>query len=567
MRLERRLLVILAALPLGACSESASGSGGTGGGPPPPPPPPPPVIVSGPILVPNPNAAVPLAATVELATDVPTKVTLTLDDGSKIWSVTPQPAFALAHETPVLGVRPDRTHLITVKVTDQAGLSTVAPSPLTFVTPPLPAGFPPLLVDVSDPTRMEPGVTLLAPNSVGAHTGPTITPLVMLDAQGQVVWYFEGGLGISDARRIANGNLLFIGNDSVVEIDMFGNQVGLWWPNNIDPQGAPPNATLVPTDSFHHEVSELPPGDIADFVALSSEMRQIPNYPSSVIDPHQTQPLANVVGDVIVAFDRDGTVVKEWKLLDSLDPYRVCYESLGGFWTGYYGVTTYDWSHANSVELDPSDDSWVVSCRHQDAVIKIDRASGDLVWILGDHERWFLPWSARLLEPVRSPDQHSPGSAAPFNAFPDDRFAWNYHQHAPHVLAGGHLMLFDNGNGRAIPPKLELPMPDRYSRALELSIDRTKMTVSQVWDHGGAEDKWYSGFLCDADALSATDNVLVCDGGKLDLSTLKLSSRVFEVTRDDPGEIVFQVRVQNLDPFDPGGWICYRAERLPGVYP
>ncbi len=562
MRLDRSFAALLTALALVACNDSSTS--GTPGGPPPPTPP---VIVSGPLLIPNPNLAVPLAATVEIATVVPTQVTLTLDDGTKVWSVTPVAGFSLAHETPVLGVRPDRTHQITVKVTTQAGGSTLAPAPLVFVTLPLPPEFPPLFIDVSDPTQMEPGVTLLAPTAQGAHTGPTKTPLLMLDEEGEVVWYFDGGHSISDSRRLSNGNLLFMAADGIIEIDMFGDQVQLWWPNNINTGGAPPGATLVAADSFHHEVYELPPGDMADFVALSTEMRVIPNYPSSVTEPNQTQPFANVVGDVIVAFDRDGTVVREWKLLDILDPYRVCYDSLLGFWDGLYGVVTYDWSHGNAVVLDSSDDSWIVSCRHQDTVLKIDRSSGNLVWILGDHERWFLPWSARLLDPVRSADQGSTTPAAPIGILPDDRFAWNYHQHSPQVLSGGRLMLFDNGNGRAIPPKPELPTADRYSRALEVDIDRAKLTVSQVWDNGGAENKWYSGFLCDADALSATDNVLVCDGAKLDPATQKLWARVFEVTRDDPGEIVFQVRVQDQDPSNPGGWTCYRAERLAGVYP
>jgi arylsulfate sulfotransferase len=543
MRLERNLPAFLASLALIACSGGSS-SGGN-------PPPTPPAIVTGPTLMPNPNPEVPLAAMVELETDVPTEATLTLDDGTKVWSVTPQPGFSLTHQLAVLGVRPDKTVQITVEVRDQAGLETTAPAPVVFVTPPLPAGFPPLQLDVSDAARMEPGVTMFGPSAVGGVPGVTIAPLIMVDEEGEVVWYYNPGFNIGDARRMANGNLLVMGDSAIMEIDMFGNQVQLWWPNNIQPNNAPPGATLVAADSFHHEVVELPAGDAADFVTLSTEMRVLPDYPMDVVDRTQTQPTANVVGDVIVAFKRDGTVVEEWKLLDVLDPYRVSYDSLVGFWDTLYGMVTYDWSHGNAVVLDPTDDSWIVSLRHQDAVVKIERATGALEWILGDHERWFLPWAGRLLTPV--PD--------------DGSFLWNYHQHAPDVLSGGRLMMFDNGNGRAIPPNMQLPDPDRYSRALELMIDEAQMTVTHVWQNGGVSDPWYSRFLCDVDPLPMTDNVLVTDGGKVDPLNSRNWGRVFEVDRSDQGEIVFQLSVRDLSPVDPIGWTVYRAERLTSVYP
>lgn len=59
-----------------------------------------------------------------------------------------------------------------------------------------------------------------------------------------------------------------------------------------------------------------------------------------------------------------------------------------------------DWCHANAVSHDPRDDSLLVSLRHQDCIIKIDRRSGDLVWILGDPGNWRAPWSDSLLRPV-----------------------------------------------------------------------------------------------------------------------------------------------------------------------
>ncbi|MEZ4241635.1 MAG: aryl-sulfate sulfotransferase [Myxococcota bacterium] len=41
----------------------------------------------------------------------------------------------------------------------------------------------------------------------------------------------------------------------------------------------------------------------------------------------------------------------------------------------------YIWSHANAVEVDPRDDTLIVSVRHQDAVLKLTR-DGEIRWIL-----------------------------------------------------------------------------------------------------------------------------------------------------------------------------------------
>ena len=72
--------------------------------------------------------------------------------------------------------------------------------------------------------------------------------------------------------------------------------------------------------------------------------------------------------------------------------------------------------------------------------------------------------------------------------------------------------MFDNGNGRAVPPAAPLPGPQRYSRAVEYVIDEAAMTVRQRWAFGGAGEGWYSAAVGDADELEATGNVLVTDG-------------------------------------------------------
>jgi arylsulfate sulfotransferase len=375
------------------------------------------------------------------------------------------------------------------------------------------------------------------------------TFLVIVDGDGDIVWYYDDDIGISDSRRLRNGNLLFLhsGNRGAREIDMLGNVVGEWTATGWDRE-LPEGSVGVATDSFHHEIVELPDDDIADFLVLSTELRPFSDYPLDVADPSQTEDGdVGVLGDTIVTFDRDGTIVEEWSLLDVLDPYRVSYDSLGTDWKVVYGdEDTRDWSHANAVVLDPEDGNLIVSLRNQDALIKVDRESGELMWILGDPDRWEEPWSSTLLEPT--------GASGDFE--------WSYHQHAPMFTPDGTIVLYDNGNGRAIPPEPELDPDDRYSRAVEYRIDDDAGTVAQVWAFGGPDDPWYSGALGDADHLAETGNLLVTDGFRTADDGGRWA-RAFEVTRTDPGEVVWEIAARG----DEVGWTIYRAERLQSIYP
>ena len=518
-----------------------------------------------PSITPSNDPATPLYATVSLGTDEPAVVELDVDDGTRTWTIVPDPTPATDHELTVLGVKPDRVHSITVRARDAAGNEATAPGMLVLPTPPLPAGFPPLQVLASDPARMEPGVFLFA-TSYGTTAGATGSFVVMLDEAGEVVWYHETVDQISDLRRTAEGRLLYIeGNYGLREVDMLGRTVGHWWASNVN-ASAPTGAIPVALDTFHHEVYPLPAGLGADFLVLSTEMRTYTSYPASEVDPTQTVASAEVVGDVVAEVRRDGTVAREWRLLDLLDPYRMSYDSLLGFWDSVYGRPTHDWSHANALVLDPFDDSVIVSSRHQDALVKIARSSGELVWILGDPARWQMPWAQSLIDPAQ--EGYWDVAPVPFGGpAAQAPFQWFYHQHAPMVTPTGSILLFDNGNQRAIPPDPGLAPPERYSRAVEVAVDPARRTVRQLWSYGGPEDPFFSPVVGDADLMPATDNVLVTDGGKILVGTTRWA-RVLEVERGDatrPSEIVFEVQVR--DDVTSTSWLVYRAEKLADVYP
>ena len=365
----------------------------------------------------------------------------------------------------------------------------------------------------------------------------------------------------------------------------------------------------------------MPSGNL---LVLSTEMRRIADYPTTVGDDTAPKAAANVIGDVVVEFARDGSIVNEWKLMDLLDLQRLGYESLGAVWDQWAYVDveggTKDWAHGNSVSCDADTDSILVSLRHQEAVISLSRERGQLNWILGTHEGWGERWAPYLLEP-------------------EGDVEWQYHQHAAETTASGSLLLFDNGNFRAMPPHPQMDVGDSYSRAVEYAIDPAAKTVRQVWSYGGPDDeilaisefpKWrkylislsflgqssvrpvqvggsrastgpfpsnhprktpkgpkialgnpdrpeifYSPFISEADQLPRTGNVLITDGGRVrDQQGLPSANivgdhhwaRIVEVTHDDHPDKVFELTVDSNDAEDAIGWAIFRSERLPSLY-
>ncbi len=512
-----------------------------------------PRFLQGPSIAPNPNPRVPLAALIEFITDRPVWADLEVSDGAKSWFVSFGSDFVRRHTLPLLGLSPGKSYSIAVTVTDAGGNCFTWPEPLEIATDPLPEDFPPLRVKTSEPEKMEPGVTLF---NVGRYESPSYGLLAAVDETGEVIWYFQTDHGIGNVTQLQNGNLLYLHGTGATEIDWLGNIIQRWHPTGRGETGGE-FSIPVNADMFHHDIFELPNGN---FLVLSTELRRLNNYSSSETDPSAPAETANVVGDLVVEFSPDGRIVNQWSLFDLLDPYRIGYGSLGGLWNSLYGSPvggTRDWTHGNAVFHDPSDDSILLSLRHQDALVKISRKTGELQWILGNHGGWNRLWNRHLLEPV-------------------GELQWPYHQHASVVTGEGTILLFDNGNFRARPFEAALATAQSYSRAVEYRVDAANRTVSQVWSYGGPdEEAFYSPFGCSAYWLPHTGNVLVTDGSRItDVEGKPAQSvpgasrwaRIVEVTRTTPARKVFELIVGDESQTGRFGWAVYRSRRIASLY-
>jgi hypothetical protein len=317
----------------------------------------------------------------------------------------------------------------------------------------------------------------------------------------------------------------------------------------------PASSIAVDADTFHHDVCREPSGNL---LVLSSEVRRFSDYPSSETDPRAPRHAANVVGDVLLEMTPEGKILGRHRFLDLLDPYLLGYDSLDTqFWYDVYqnlqSDPPHDWAHANAVYCD-GDGRALVSFYNLSTVASLDLRSGAIDWLLTDPEGWKEPWQGKLL-------RAAPG------------FEWPYYFHAVTRTRRGTLLLFENGILRARPFHPRLPAAQATSRVVELAVDETARTVSQVWSYGGSgSERFLSPFLSEADELERTGNILITDGGRVrgadgadseDTRAGHHWGRVLEVTHTTPPEKVWELRIDNPD----SGWAIYRSERLPSLYP
>ena len=512
-------------------------------------------------LVANPNPTVPLAAILRVTGDEPSTLTINIDDGERQWSVSPSDAVSTAHEAAVLGMRAARTHTITATLTDAKGNASVTEA-MTFETPPLPDAFPTPRVTVNKPEAVEDGVTLFNVNgrwgADGKQTPSGFAPAVIVDNAGEIVWYYlPDGHKVHEIRPTAHGTYtyeIWPGSGGMVEIDVLGNVLRRWHFTGTA-QDIAEGSIPVETDTIHHDYVDLPNGNM---LVLSSENRVIEDWYTSETEAMAPRAAANVIGDVIIEMTKEGEVLREWKLHDILDPYRIAYNSMRrDFWSGHYGDfvegPVHDWTHGNAIIYEEADNSFVISLPYQDAVIKISMDTGELVWILGNHDNWREPWKEKLLTPVGDVD-------------------WSYKHHAVSHTENGTYLLYDNGVGRTSPFDPGMALEESYTRAVEYSVNEETMEVSQVWVYGPEDEHFYARYLGDVDWQEQTDNILITIGAQETNADGKNSppgpgtqrwARLVEVTHTEPAEKVWEMRLQDDDT----GWSIYRAERIPSVYP
>lgn len=231
----------------------------------------------------------------------------------------------------------------------------------------------------------------------------------------------------------------------------------------------------------------------------------ITNIPDSV--PHSAFG-ARVVAAVIQEV-KDGKVIFEWYSTDYPELYEYSVERADFF---NEMIAWSDYAHLNSIDVDGQDENFICSFRHLDAMLKIDRSTGEILWILSGKGDQF-----GLTDAQKTSRQHD------FRKIDSNTYS-----------------VFDNGYDQ------------EQTRIIEYTLDETNLRVVDFKEY--YLEKVFSPFQGNAQKIDKTGARYVFSGGMW----MNNSNALFYDVDFETQEILFEaVPVSNNQGYD----MVYRAYR------
>ena len=531
-----------------------------------------PQFQSEPIVEHGPERA-PLVARLLATTSGANELRVRIEQNQDVWSI----RFQVKDEPYLLlGFHPEGTASISVQAVGPAGATTWDPilhEPRNVPTSPL--DMPPLQTRISHPDRMSGRFTFMTirRRTFGRITDVTEAQrrwfvhwgmLLAIDNRGRMRWMRKLDRRAAGIERLINGNLFVHDTDFCSrEIDVAGDTVRAWYAAKR-PQGALDGGIPVDVRSLHHQPHQMPNGN---FLALCAHSRRMKDWPSSDRDPGECKGEREIVGDMVVEFTPGGDIVWSWDSFDHLDPCRIGYDAFDAYWhvRGFPGAA--DWTHGNGVTYDERDDSVLVSLRLQDCILKIDRKSGDIVWILGDHTNWSPDLQKKLLRHRLARISAGPGTCTIRASRRRER-----------------LCCLTTASTVPARGQERIPFHKSFSRGVEFHVDEEAMTVEQVWasaltDKDIKERTWAMG---DAHRFEDSDTALVLHSvamphGRDDIGMDETDrsmryvdefpsyARILEYSRKDIRDIVFDMTVRDENELI--HWEVFSGVRVDDLYP
>lgn len=337
------------------------------------------------------------------------------------------------HDHALIGLRPDTDHdwRAVTELPDGTRLS----SPVeTLRTHAPPEGMPLPQLQVSEAGSVVAGRHVLF--SEITNTGRTWA--LVVDGEGTPVWWRAGAPGtmIVTTRPARNGSDLLIAEWDLAQQD----DVATLWRVGVDGRAA--SATELTLG--HHDFHEWPDGTLGYF-------------------GFETDPVALVASDAVFEMPEGGAGPERrvWSWLDDypVDPWNICNHTA----EGWPRDPQYDeWTHSNSLMVDATGEHYFVMSKFHDALLKIRRSDGALIWQLNG----------------RYGDFSMTDATAPWTAVGDTQL-WS-HGHMSHLYeapAGSGFdrcaAIFDNG----------LHYTPERSRAIEVCFDEAGLVAERTWTY------------------------------------------------------------------------------------
>jgi hypothetical protein len=335
-----------------------------------------------------------------------------------------------------------------------------------------PSYLPEISIETEDTDRQAGGLLVTSVLTIPSAAA-------ILDTSGHYVWWYASDeehetWPITRARLSRDGqSMLFLRNVPLgTEVTSEGQHIV-----RLALDGS--SIETLETPGVHNDFVELADGTLT---VLSEDTREVEGE--------------TVVGDRILEKHPDGSETEIWSVWDDLvfDPEM-----------SQYG----HWTHANAIDLDEDTDTYYVGARHVNAIFKVDRAAGELLWVFGGPVSDFEP--------------------------ADEQTEATRLQHQFQVLEDG-ILVFDNREENA-----------PSSRAVQFDLDEEAGTARQVWEYI-SEPAVYCYGMGDVTRLES-GNTLV---------TWSSAGMVDEVAPD--GEVIWRLQL------DLGGGLGYvtRIDAMPG---
>lgn len=342
-------------------------------------------------------------------------------------------------EAALLGLKPDQAYywrVVVVRASDETSTTVQV-----LETPPLPPELPPFELEVRSAGSQMASGYLLTNLWDQEHSF-----VVIADGDGDIVWW------VSDPGPPWRINRAKLSNDGASVLWSRYDRDKLEDIGTIERLALDGSSgTTTRAVEQHHDFVEQGDGTFAwlSWGYTDRSLTLSPVEPTSY-DIVREGPEGAVEGDEPrVAFDllAQAPVELGW----------VCsHNAVGSYVPGHR-----DWSHANSIVYEPSEDRWYVQVRYHDALLAIDRTTGALLWALGGAYGEFAD-----LGPEALPK----------------------HAHLSEAWPGGFLAFDNQDHGTEI------------SRVVEYAYDEEARTVASVWRYTDPEGR-HAKFLGDARRL------------------------------------------------------------------
>jgi hypothetical protein len=255
--------------------------------------------------------------------------------------------------------------------------------------------------------------------------------------------------------------------------------------------GARPLASTRYTN-FHHDLTPGKTGFLAELDALEGGVPRI--------------------GAILAEVSPTGDVIKEW---DMAAIFRAAMLA-GGDDPSNFVRDGADWFHMNSAIYVAADDSLLISSR-ENFVVKLDYATGNIKWLLGDTSKhWYVDYPS-----LRALALQLKSGKPPIG------------QHSLSIAANGELLLFNNGLGSLNqPPGTAAGVTLDYSTPSRYAIDAAARTAVETWSYAPTPSI-YSDICSSVHEGPAPNQVLIT------YSVAAAQTRTQLVALDSAGKVAF----------------------------